>query len=159
MLSKRAESHGGGDKTDGRVIQESSRRVFLTPTSCTQGEPERNRYMPGSSLRLDLVTKYSKDRFPSDLIRCNPDDLPTHLTAGQPRLTTELRRLELSINGEGCRDFLSNPCLIGYFRCQNFSAAEAASQQILNVSGKLIGILYGTALNGGFQARRKCIPT
>lgn len=159
MLPKRAESHAGGDKPHRRLIQERSSRVLPAPTGCAESEPERDRQMARSPLGLDLVAIGRKDRASSDLIRRNSDDLPPHLTAGQSRRSTQLRRLKRSIDIQRRGNVSGSPCAIGSFRCQGFSAAHAASQQIFDVPGKLIGCFDRAALNGGFQARRKCIPT
>lgn len=150
MLADGTEPHGRGYEADGSLVQKGRRGFLLAPAARAQSEPERHREVTRGEISFHLITIFTKERFGSDLIRCNSDHLPSHLAARQAGLTAELCRIQLSINVDRCIQRSRRCRSISLFCGKSFPAAHAASQQIFNVSGKLIGGLDCAALDGCF---------
>jgi hypothetical protein len=150
MLTDWTQSHGGRYKSDRRLIQERRHSRFGFPSTDTQRQSKADRQMTGGLFRFYRIPVLAENRLGPELIRRHAYDLTAHLATGHSRLTTQLRRIQFSIDLGSQRDLSMGSGLIRPFYCEGLSPAHAATQQVPHVAGELIGILHRSALNGRF---------
>jgi hypothetical protein len=147
MLTERTQSHGRGNETDGCLVQEGRCGFLFAPPAHAQGKPEHHREMPGGPISVNFITILTEQRLCSNLIRGNSDDLPPHLAARETRLSTEFRRIQLSIDVDQRTQRSGSGRSIRLFHSKRFPTAHPTPQQIFDILGKMISGLDGTPLN------------